>query len=162
MYDPYVLFAIIGTPFLVTFVTCLLAVIFITDYKYHLLPSISLAFHHLFAELVGTQETSCILIAGLLERYIFDLYLPEFDKPWVTHLRKNCCCPTNLCTWRPNTVYKNRSAQQTSRFAHILWSILSFCFSYQLLCSAYIFLRDVSCCYQTLLCFTYIFLESCF
>ena len=29
---------------------------------------------------LGTQETSYILIAGLLERDIFDLYLPEFDK----------------------------------------------------------------------------------
>ena len=53
---------------------------------------------------LGTQETSYILIAGLLERDIFDLYLPGFDKPWVTHLRENCCCPTNLCTWRSNTV----------------------------------------------------------
>jgi hypothetical protein len=58
---------------------------------------------------LGTQETSCILIVGLLERDIFDLYLPEFDKPWVIHLRETCCCYTNLCTWRPNTVYKNRS-----------------------------------------------------
>jgi hypothetical protein len=30
---------------------------------------------------LGTQETSCILIAGLLERDTFDLFLPEFDKP---------------------------------------------------------------------------------
>ena len=37
---------------------------------------------------LGTQETSCILIVGLLERDIFDLYLPEFDKPWVIHLRE--------------------------------------------------------------------------
>jgi hypothetical protein len=58
---------------------------------------------------LGTQETSCILIARLLERDIFDLYLPEFDKPWVIHLRETYCCSTNLCTWRPNTVYKNRS-----------------------------------------------------
>jgi hypothetical protein len=58
---------------------------------------------------LGTQETSCILIAGLLERDIFDLFLPEFDKPWVIHLRETCCCSTNLCTWRPNTIYKNRS-----------------------------------------------------
>jgi len=58
---------------------------------------------------LGTQETSCILIAELLERDIFDLFLPEFDKPWVIHLRETCCCSTNLCTWRPNTVYKNRS-----------------------------------------------------
>ncbi len=61
---------------------------------------------------LGTQETSCILIAGLLERNIFDLYLPEFDKPWVIHLRETCCCSTNLCTWRPNTVYKNRSVRR--------------------------------------------------
>src|SRR3954453_13517305 len=56
-----------------------------------------------------TQETSCILIAGLVERDILDLYLPEFDKPWVIHLRETCCYSTNLCTSRPNTVYKNRS-----------------------------------------------------
>jgi hypothetical protein len=29
------------------------------------------------------------VIAGLLERDIFDLFLPEFDKPWVIHLREN-------------------------------------------------------------------------
>jgi hypothetical protein len=56
-----------------------------------------------------TQETSYILIAGLLERDTFDLFLPEFDKPWVILLRKTCCCSINLCTWRPNTVYKNLS-----------------------------------------------------
>ena len=61
---------------------------------------------------LGTQETFCILIAALLERNIFDLCLPEFDKPWVIHLRETCCCSTNLCTWRPNTVYKNRSVRR--------------------------------------------------
>src|SRR3954470_9426289 len=61
---------------------------------------------------LGTQEISCILIAGLLERNIFDLCLPEFDKPWVIHLRETCCRSTNLCTWRPNTVYKNRSVRR--------------------------------------------------
>jgi hypothetical protein len=64
-----------------------------------------------------TQETSCILIAGLLERDIFDLYLPEFDKPWVIHLRETCCCSTNLCTWRPNTVYKNKSVRRHHAYA---------------------------------------------
>jgi hypothetical protein len=59
---------------------------------------------------LGTQETFCIVIAGLFERDSFDLFLPEFDKPWVIHLRETCSCSTNLCTWRPNTVYKNRSA----------------------------------------------------
>jgi hypothetical protein len=61
---------------------------------------------------LGTQETSCILIAGLLERDIFDPFLPDFDKPWVIHLRETCCCSTNLCTCRPNTVYKNRSVRR--------------------------------------------------
>jgi hypothetical protein len=61
---------------------------------------------------LGTQEISYILIAGLLERDSFDRFLPEFDKPWVIHLRKTCCCSTNLCTWRPNTVYKNRSVHR--------------------------------------------------
>jgi hypothetical protein len=37
---------------------------------------------------LGTQETFCIVIAGLLERDSFDIFLPEFDKPWVIHLRK--------------------------------------------------------------------------
>jgi hypothetical protein len=58
------------------------------------------------------QETFCIVIAGLLERDSFDLFLPELDKPWVIHLRKTCCCSTNLCTWRPNTVYKNRRVRR--------------------------------------------------
>jgi hypothetical protein len=57
---------------------------------------------------LGTQDTFYIVIVGLLERDIFDLFLPEFDKPWVIHLRETCCCSTNLCTWRPNTIYKNR------------------------------------------------------
>jgi hypothetical protein len=58
------------------------------------------------------QETFCIVIAGLLERDSCDLFFSEFDKPWVIHLRKTCCCSTNLCTWRPNTVYKNRRVRR--------------------------------------------------
>ena len=61
---------------------------------------------------LGTQETSCILIARVLERDIFDLYLPEFDKSWVIHLRETCCCSTNLCTWGPNTVCKSRTIRR--------------------------------------------------
>jgi hypothetical protein len=38
---------------------------------------------------LGTQETFCIVIAGLLERDRFDVFLPEFDKPWVIHLKGN-------------------------------------------------------------------------
>jgi hypothetical protein len=83
--------------------------------------------------LLGTQETSCIVIAGLLERDSFDLLLPEFGKPWVIHLRETCCCSTNLCTWRPNTVYKNKSVRRHQALfwhrcrggkvkgTHILW-----------------------------------------
>jgi hypothetical protein len=61
---------------------------------------------------LGTQETSCIVIAGLLEKDSFDLLLPEFDKPWMIHLRETCCCSTNLSTCRPNTVYKNRCVRR--------------------------------------------------
>jgi hypothetical protein len=62
--------------------------------------------------MLGTQETFCTVIAGLLERDSFDLLLLEFDKPWVIHLRETCCCSTNHCTWRPNTVYKDRSVRR--------------------------------------------------
>jgi hypothetical protein len=48
----------------------------------------------------------------LLERDSFDLFLSEFDKPWVIHLRETCCCSTNLCTWRPNNAYKNRHVRR--------------------------------------------------
>jgi hypothetical protein len=80
-----------------------------------------------------TQETFCIVIARLLERDSFDLLLPEFDKPWVTHLRKTCCCSTNLCNRRPNTIYKNRCVHRHQALfwhrcrggkvkgTHILW-----------------------------------------
>jgi hypothetical protein len=61
---------------------------------------------------LGAQENFCIVIAGLLERDSFDLLLPEFDKPWVIHLRETCCYSTNLCTWRPNTIYKVRSVRR--------------------------------------------------
>jgi hypothetical protein len=94
---------------------------------------------------LGTQETSCILISGLLERDIFDLFLPEFNKPWVIHLRETCCCFTNLCTWRPNTVYKNRSVHRHQALfwrryrggkvkgTHILW-LLSYLLVLLLVC----------------------------
>jgi hypothetical protein len=68
---------------------------------------------------LGTHETFFIVIAGLLERDSFDLLLPKFDKPWVIHLREICCCSTNLCTWRPNTVYKNtRACRHQALFWH--------------------------------------------
>jgi hypothetical protein len=61
---------------------------------------------------LGTQETFCIVIAGLLERDSFDLFLPEFGKPWVINLRETCYCSTNLCIWRPNTIYKNKRVRR--------------------------------------------------
>jgi hypothetical protein len=67
-------------------------------------------------DVLGTQETFYIVITGLFERDSFDLFLPEFDKPWVIHLRETCCCSTNLCTWRPNTVYKNRRMRRHHTF----------------------------------------------
>jgi hypothetical protein len=50
---------------------------------------------------LGRQETSCIVIVGLFERDSFDLLLPEFDKPWVIHLRETCCCSTDLSLGGP-------------------------------------------------------------
>jgi hypothetical protein len=61
---------------------------------------------------LGTQETFYIVIVGLFERDSFDLFLPEFDKPWVIHLRETCCCSTNLCTGGPTSVYKNRRVRR--------------------------------------------------
>lgn len=133
-------------PLIIIHITCILLSLRRTSAPIHLTSVLGV---------LGTQETSCILIAGLLERDIFDLYLPEFDKPWVIHLRETCCCSTNLCTWRPNTVYKNRSVRRHQALfwrrcrggkvkgTHILWlllvcecsklfpldsAILSFCF----------------------------------
>ena len=90
-------------PLIIIHITCILLSLRRTSAPIHLTSVLGV---------LGTQETSCILIAGLLERDIFDLFLPEFDKPWVIHLRETCCCSTNLCTWRPNTVYKNRSVRR--------------------------------------------------
>ena len=90
-------------PFTIIHITCILLSLRRTSAPIHLTSVLGV---------LGTQETSCILIAGLLERDIFDLYLPEFDKPWVIHLRETCCCSTNLCSWRPNTVYRKRSARR--------------------------------------------------
>jgi hypothetical protein len=69
-------------------------------------------------DVLGTQETFCIVIAGLLERDCFDLLLPEIDKPWVIQLRETCCYFTNFCTWRPKTVYKNRHMR---RYEALFW-----------------------------------------
>src|SRR3954470_24667684 len=90
-------------PLIIIHTTCVLLSLCRTSAPIHLTSVLGV---------LGTQETSCILIAGLLERNIFDLCLPEFDKPWVIHLRETCCCSTNLCTWRPNTIYKNRSVRR--------------------------------------------------
>jgi hypothetical protein len=62
--------------------------------------------------MLGTQETFCIVITGLFERDDLNPFLPEFDKPWVINLRETCCSSTNLCTWRFNTVYKNRRVRR--------------------------------------------------
>jgi hypothetical protein len=96
-------------PLIIIHITCISPSLRQTSAPIHL-PSV--------LGVLGTQETSCILIAGLLERDIFDVYLPEFDKPWVIHLRETCCCSTNLCTWRLNTVYKNRSVRRHQRGHH--------------------------------------------
>jgi hypothetical protein len=88
---------------IIIYITCILLSLCRTSAPIHLTSVLGV---------LGTQETSCIIIAGLLERDSFHLLLPEFDKPWVIHLRETCCYSTNLCTWRPNTVYKNRNVHR--------------------------------------------------
>src|SRR3954469_18943958 len=75
--------------FTIIHITCILLSLRRTSAPMHLTSVLGL---------LGIQETSCILIAGLLERDIFDIYLPKFDKPWVIHLKEICCCSKNLCT----------------------------------------------------------------
>src|SRR4051794_18158173 len=87
-------------PLIIIHITCILLSLRRTSAPIHLKSVLGV---------LGTQETFVILIAELLERDIFDLCQPEFDKPWVIHLRETYCCSTNLYTWRPNTVYKNRN-----------------------------------------------------
>jgi hypothetical protein len=96
-------------PLIIIHITCISLSLRQTSAPIHLTGVLSV---------LGTQETSCILIAGLIERDIFDLFLPEFDKSWVIHLREICYCSTNLCTWRPNTVYKNRSVRRHQSPSH--------------------------------------------
>jgi hypothetical protein len=88
---------------IINHITCILLSLHRTSAPIHLITVLGV---------LGTQETFCIVIAGLLERDSFDLLLSEIDKPWVIHLKETCCCSTNLCTWRPNTVYKNRSVRR--------------------------------------------------
>ena len=111
-------------PLIFIYTTCLLISLRRTSAPIHLTSVLGV---------LGTQETFCILIAALLERKFLDLCLPEFDKPWVIHLRETCCCSTNLYTWRPNTIYKNRSVRRHQALfwrrcrggkvkgTHILW-----------------------------------------
>ena len=88
-----VYYCCVTTAELLLLVYCFTALLLLRYYcSYLFIPPV---FHYLFAELVhllgvlGTQETSCFVVAGLHERDIFDLFLPEFDKPWVIHLREN-------------------------------------------------------------------------
>jgi hypothetical protein len=123
-------------PLIIIYITCISLSLHRTGAPIHLTSVLGV---------LGTQETSCILIAWLLERDIFDLFLPELDKPWVIHLRETCCCLTNLCTWRPNTVYKNRSVRRDETLfwrrcrgckvkgTHILW-LLSYLLVLLLVC----------------------------
>ena len=90
-------------PLVIIYITCILLSLRRTGAPIHLKSVLGV---------LGTQESSCILIAGLFERDIFDLYFYKFDIPWVTHLKETCCYSKNLYTWRPNTVYKNRSVRR--------------------------------------------------
>ena len=104
---------------LLSLVTLLFLYFEITKNLY--LPSILHLYHHLFAELVhiynlplywvcwGHMRIFVIWLQGCLRETIFILRLPRIDKSEVIHLREICYCPTNLCTWRPNNLYKNKA-----------------------------------------------------
>src|SRR4051812_38690368 len=103
---------------MLTSTTCYLAVFIFSVYKNLYLPSILHLYDHLFAELVhlynlpfywvcwGHKRLFVIWLQGCLRETIFILCLLRIDKPYVIHLREICYCPTNLCTCRPNNVYK--------------------------------------------------------
>ena len=124
--NPRSCFEALEYPFrsLLSLVTLLFLYFQITKNLY--LPSILHLYHHLFAELVhlynlplywvcwGHKRLFIIWLHGSLRETIFILRLPRIDKPQVIHLREICYCPTNLCTWRPNSIYKKNVVQQTS------------------------------------------------
>jgi hypothetical protein len=66
-------------------------------------------------------------------------------------LRETCCCSTNLCTWRPNTVYKNRRVcrHQTSLLWHVIHIECALC-----RCMCWL------CCFLSCICFFVIGNES--
>jgi hypothetical protein len=59
-------------PLIIIHITCISLSLHRTSVPIHLTSVL---------RVLGTQETSCILIAGLLERDTFDLFLLKFDKP---------------------------------------------------------------------------------
>jgi hypothetical protein len=71
------------------------------------LHTVSFQFCYMFA-----HSDTYFRLHLLLERDSFDLLLPEFDKPWVIHLRETCCCSTNLCTWRPKHLEAQHCLQE--------------------------------------------------
>ena len=125
-YEPQALFRSIAISFTLTFTACYLAVFIFSVYKNLYLSSILHLYHHLFTELVhlynlplywvcwGHKRLFVIWLQGCLRETIFILCLPWMDKPQVIHLREIFYYPTNLCTWRPNNVYKKKVVQQTS------------------------------------------------
>jgi hypothetical protein len=67
-------------PHIIIHITCILLSLRRTSAPIHLTSVLGV---------LGTQETSCILIVGLLERDTFDLFIPEFDKPCGDPLKGN-------------------------------------------------------------------------
>jgi hypothetical protein len=67
------------SPLIIIHITCISLSLHRTSAPIHLTSVLGV---------LGIQKTSCILIAELFEMDTFDLFLPEFDKPWVIHLRE--------------------------------------------------------------------------
>src|SRR6266511_2888602 len=91
--DPRPCFSSIAISFVLTFVTCYLAVFYCYYYKNQYLLSILHLYHHLFTELVhlynlpfylvcwGHKRLFIIWLQGCLRETIFILHLPRIDIP---------------------------------------------------------------------------------
>ena len=121
------------------------------------LALLPLVFHYLFAELVhlytwqvywvcwGHKRLLVSWLQGCLRGNTFDHFLPEFDKPWVIHLRENLLLfykplhleaqqlSTRIEVRRHQAIFWRRCWGGKVKGTHILW-ILSYLLVLLLVC----------------------------
>ena len=90
-----------------------------SDYKNLYLPSILHLYHHLFAELVHLYNLPLYWVCWGHKRFlvfgcrvVWERSSSSYASHGLINLRSStwgiCYCPTNLCTCRPNNVYKKK------------------------------------------------------